>query len=708
MLESLKKTAGVIGALCMEAVYLIFKVIGIVETYIGLLIDTLTGKHTSYGKIATLAIGVLSVASFYTTYHGMLYFIEAWWICALITLGVQAILLSTSLQINGVLDLDQMSRHKFKQKWVLAASGGIFAASCVIAYILKEVSISYRAGKMWGHVLFLTAIVSALAVLVWLIGNLIHAGSKNPVAGTFLLLIYFAVLGVSSFFSYNSFVPVMYPEEVSRIDRYQEYVLGSVDLLEQVNHNVDTEYYQRVKQLLEESVDRIAKEAKDADAQSTLTAEEQRIYDLGGSIREYQNLQAQLATLEQKETQENTDYKEKVADATQNSGGIGPNARAVLEMLAKEHENNLTRIQSKKQQTEQALAKLTVTAEDIRQYFLIEEKISRESNALDCTEEADTIRALLKKDRLTTEETQALKDAADKIGEAALRIGTEKDRKDEPGRLASVYLGYIAYLTQYDETFRIVLSTESGGTKEELQEAYMVIQTTVYACLEALPATDAVFHEESGETLETSALMISDFYSSLEKLKRNTDPDLSRIEKAVRTFLGNKMIGVVCALMALLIDMMILFVGIVMPHSIDFWREREQHYSRQEFQKILADLLHQPGKNNLEMLKTLINSGTIHGKYLLISRDDVEKAGFNLEMMSLIDLGEAEYVESGAESANEPQGSDRPQKTEDQTGIEERQNTGIRPGYRLRMSFASWFLEYIYEHWDRLTDFAGK
>ena len=96
--------------------------------------------------------------------------------------------------------------------------------------------------------------------------------------------------------------------------------------------------------------------------------------------------------------------------------------RAVLEMLAKEHENNLARIQSKKQQTEQALAKLTVTAEDIRQYFLIEEKISRESNALDCTEEADTIRALLKKDRLTTEETQALKDAADKIGEAALRI----------------------------------------------------------------------------------------------------------------------------------------------------------------------------------------------------------------------------------------------------------------------------------------------
>ena len=54
--------------LLVEAVYLFFKIVNTLEVYIILLVDALTGKTSSNGKIAALAIGVLSVASFYTTF----------------------------------------------------------------------------------------------------------------------------------------------------------------------------------------------------------------------------------------------------------------------------------------------------------------------------------------------------------------------------------------------------------------------------------------------------------------------------------------------------------------------------------------------------------------------------------------------------------------------------------------------------------------
>lgn len=666
----LKKALGmVLQQLCslvIEAVCLVFKIINALEIYVVLLIDALTGRAGSNGKIASLAIGVLSIASFYTTYSGMHFFIEQRAVAFLITLGIQAILLSTSLRINEVLNLDKATQNFFAHRNWIIGSGVVCAIVCALAYLSSILGMSYSVGKVFYHIIYMFAIVSAVIVVFLIIMELIRTGVKNSNVGIFLFVIYFTVLGVSSFFSYNAFVPVMYPDSIRNIDTLQTYRLGVINLLEQVNDAVDHDYYESVQIEIETELRELEEALARLEEDSFLTEGEKEIYEKKYDIEKYTELKEGLAAKEAEYNQEEADWLELQNSLLEHSGGVGVNARQTWEGMKEEHATKLSQIDaeikflSKKINgsesetgaesatgsgsetgTELAMGTESETESelemekelevkwgwnpdptvvlDIRQhekeYIDTLERIEKKKEAYDCSEEFTLVRKLLRFDTWTQNEEKDFREAVLKMEEARLNL-PEDSKKDILSNnlwdMIEVYHGYQTYRNRYSEIEDQILNlyVETGtGMKEEddaesYEKIYNQIQSYTYELLGCLPETKYIFfnskqeatEEATQEAIQTKALPKSNYYSTVESLKRNANPGLSEIEKNIRTFVNNKMVGITCALMALLIDMMILFVGIILPKDIHFYNNSTGKYSEQEIRRILSNLFNKPIK----------------------------------------------------------------------------------------------------------------
>lgn len=585
-------------SLVLEAVCLVFKIINSLEIYIVLLIDALTGKASSNGKIASLAIGVLSIASFYTTYSGMQFFMEQKSIAFLITLGIQAILLSTSLRINDVLNLDTAIKNLFSHQRLVKGAGILCVGGCAVAYSLPILNLPYSFNRGFYHIIYMLVIIASMIIVLSMIIELIKTGISNRNVGTFLFVIYFAVLSVSSFFSYNAFVPIMHPESIRSVDTFQVYRLGVIDLMERVDEAVDNNYYESIHVAIELELQELEKAVSDLDESSFLSEKELWIYNKRSDFEKYIENENALADLEEKRTKEESDWQKVQEELFENSGGVGQNTKEIWERLYDAHESRLGSIDAE-------ILKLTneinyteeAIVQNIEEYKKIFAEMDTQKEDYDCSEEFDLVNKLLLQDEWTIDEENNYKQAVLKLENA--RQNLSKDRNGDIlsnnlEDMIEVYRGYIEYRNQYSDIENQIL----GITVEQglYEDAYNQMQSYIYELLRCLPETSYTFYDLENVVIQTTSLPKSDYYSTVEGLKRNASPSLSQIEKNMRTFINNKMVGVTCALMALLIDMMILFVGIILPKDIHFHNNSAGKYSEQEISRILSNLFNKPIK----------------------------------------------------------------------------------------------------------------
>lgn len=579
-----------ICSLFIEAICLVFKIINALEAYVVLLIDSLTGKTSSNGKIASLAIGVLSIASFYTTYSGMLYFVEENYIAFLITLGIQAILFSTSLRINDFLEL------KNGETSFLSHGKLVFilcTALCIFAYIVPVLSLSYSVNKLIYHIVYIFVISLMIFLLITLIKQLIKTGIKNKIVGMFLFMIYFAVLSVSSFFSYNAFVPVMYPEHIRNIDSFQAYRIGVIDLLEAMDENVNDDYYENIRVELEAELYELENMIANIDETIFLTDEEKTIYAQKEKFDEYIVLIEKKDSLEDEKKKLTIEYNEYKDSIVNSSIDIGPETNKALEQAREEYEANVTEIDSEISILDTSINQYDENiVSNVDKYKEILEKANEDKEELECSEDIKLINVLLTKDTWTDSERQGLSTSVQNIENARNIINGNNSTMltNDFGDMINVYCGYKEYKTNYSYILDEILGVSVKD--EQYVAAYNMIQELCYELLRELPETKYVFYSKDNESIQTESLYKSDYYSKLESLKRNANPSLSQIEKNIRTFIDNKLIGIVCALMAVLIDMMILFVGIIIPKGTDFRKERP--YSDYEIRQKLSNLFNKP------------------------------------------------------------------------------------------------------------------
>lgn len=601
----LKKLFGMllqqVCSLAIEAVCLVFKIVNSLEIYIVLLIDALTGKASSNGKIASLAIGVLSIASFYTTYSGMQSLAEQKPIAFLITLGIQAILLSTSLRINDVLNLDADIDADIEgsRSWGILAlvTGIICILACLVAYVLRIFNMSFSAQKAAYHILYLIVILSILIIVFALIMKLIQTGIPNHNAGVLLLVIYFAVLSVSSFFSYNAFVPIMYPDSVRNIDNFRSYRLETLSLLERADRAVDVEYYENIKKEIDYELQRLETELERVDDAQLLSPSELEIYNRKNEYEKYILSRDELVYWEGELQAEKLRWEEEKKLIYENSDGIGPNTRKVYTDAEQEHNKNVNDINTEiKNLHTQINDTSNEIINNVDAYNEIVKKLNDTDIKLNCEKEIDQVRLLLRQNELSETEEIELSQAIHAIENTRLGLqGIINDSllTNNLWDMVKVYRSYQIYRNKYKDAINLILGVEAAD-QGAYQKAYGQIELYVRDLLKTLPDTEYAFYDEKDTAILTTSLPRSDYYSTLETLRRNTDPGLSQIEKNIRTFVDNKLVGIICSSMALLIDMMILFVGIILPKNIHIQHGSNGKYSEQDVRMILSNLFNKP------------------------------------------------------------------------------------------------------------------
>lgn len=585
-------------SLIIEAICLIFKIINSLEIYIVLLIDALTGKASSNGKIASLAIGVLSMASFYTTYSGMKFFVDQDMVAFLITLGIQAILLSTSLRINDVLNLDVPKNNKFDlNKWIKCIGIGMVIlgfGGCIVAYVLSIVNLSYSTRKFIYHILYIVVIIAVLIVIGLMILTLIQTGIKNRSVGGLLLSIYFAVLSVSSFFSYNSFVLIMYPEEVRNVDDFQSYKIGIVNLAERMNADINDDYYVSLGIEIEVELQELESALDNVSDEMYLSQKERQLYEQREDFEAYIKLMTELKELEENAEIEEKSWREEESELITNSGGVGQYTTAMWRDKKNEHITAMNEINNditeKENEMKEYKEEIVLNVEEYQEMI---QAFDNRKEEFDCSQEIDLIRTILnqEKDELKKEEIEY---AIFKIENAKSHLlETNNDKlKNDLGDIITVYWKYKKYKRQFYILENQIL--ETNVERGQYDKSYRLIQSYAYKLLMYLPDTNHIFYGANNEIIKTSDLSRSDYYSAMENMKRNINPDLSVIERNIRTFVNNKLIGSVCALMAILIDMMILFVGIILPREICYPSNEKGKYTEHEIKRIMSNLFNKP------------------------------------------------------------------------------------------------------------------
>lgn len=571
-----------ICSLIIEATVLVFKMINSLEIYIVLMIDALTGKATSDGKIASLAIGVLSVASFYTTYTGLQSFVTEESIAFLITLGIQAILLSTSLRINLIIKLDNDNIVSRKYAMLLKTSIGFLIISIIIAYSLSIVRMSYTCSTIIYHIIYMVAIVAVLAIIVLSVGYLAQNGTLNRNEGKTLFVIYFAVLSVSSFFSYNAFICVLYPDQVRNIDVFQTYKLGTIALAESIDADIDRDYYDELYNMINLELQKIMT----SDKRLILSNEERSIYENSEQYEKYLKLQEEIEkqNAERDRVEQWWDrFEEDWKEANQD---IGVNAREVWSTAYSDYQKKLNEIESNISDLKKEQETLKVGASDMDTY----EKVCQKIKDYDCTDPIKTVRGYMQ--NYDEAAQNKINKAIGELEEYRLALSQAENTQMSNNLFEMIdsYCSYLNYQSLYREGINRVLNVEVNS--QTYKEGYDSIQQPIYDLLQNLPRTDNEFYNLDNQLIRTRELPWSDYYSMAEKLRRNANPDLSQSEKNIQSFISNKPLAVMCATMALLIDMMILFVGIILPKDINL--ESNSKYSEQEMKRRLSNLFNKP------------------------------------------------------------------------------------------------------------------
>lgn len=589
------------------------RILSTVEQYLTLIIDIFAGnlKQYSLTKLLSISIIALSVASFFTTYSGMEALIGAsgwlgFFLRACITFGVQAILLGASIQIGQlsvVRSTEQKGGHALPRPMRWAARGcAIFAALDVLALYLMGVF----GAPSWATQLLMAlgcaAVVGALAALLPAIFAAGQYGGKAKV----LLVVYFGTLCFSSFFSYNSFLDTLYQPEFRRLDQFYALQQQAGSLIEKTEQCFDSAYETAVqKQLLAEL---IALQQQQGTMQQpenqALTAAETYAAQHQSEYQQYQN---DLAS------------KTALRDGYQQSIG-----NFVAGTPIDQRTNRATNTQRRNQQSlnslESEIAALTAKLEDIRQgLYAIDPNQTMEGalegaaakRALGQAYQAElsklggsvnALMTLVQQDMWTGRERENAQAELERITAFMVQYRPDEYAQSHLGGLFNMVSARKVYLDQKRQALELVTAkTLQDNTPAGWKAAVGNMNDRVLAVTQAVPTHFTTFDLGEGNVIAPPAEDVQSparLVSQLERAIRNADGGLNRIEQNMRALGGNPLLALFCALIAVLVDTLILFVGMLIPKSIHYFKDTAAYaggkYSPDELDEVLSGIFSKP------------------------------------------------------------------------------------------------------------------
>lgn len=566
----------------VAAVGLFFRLISIAELYLILLCDIFSGnlKTNSISRLLSISLVALSAASFYTTFHGMGYLLPDSAnsiVRACITFGIQAIMLGSSLLIgkNSIIrsnDVEmqtssEVCKDGFPQGKNLLRVIVIFfaAASFLIVYFL-------RMDRKLTTFLYLLGCGAVVVCLLSLLPG-IFANSHRGRRGVILLCVYFSTLCVSSFFSYQTLLNTLYQESERKADNLSLIAQELTAMVEDASSCFDENYQTTVQARLVDAVDHL-KAAMESETNYG-AGELADVMEYEAFLRNYSRIRRLVE-----------EYYDPTTTAVRKMdieyfirttlGGPMPNGTvASIE-----------------------------TCRKIIAYYDAKD---------DCTESIEALSSCLQKlswDASDTEKSE--KSFEDIAGFLGKYISVEERTQIDPylrdiSALMSVTASWKQFLNESRSMQQSILELDTTAEHLDWDESIRSLLEQAQVLLKVTPVHFPSFatYSDTGEL--TGYLSASDRPVSaaelsiqLQKVIRNHRPTLNDIEKNLTAFVDAPLVSLFAALIAVLMDTLILFVGMLLPKPIPYFKDivdqdgDNAKYSPEEINENLGNLFNKP------------------------------------------------------------------------------------------------------------------
>ncbi len=681
-----------------------FRVVGIVQLYIFLILDYLSGnlKNRTLSKLMGISIISLSIASFYTTYTGMRSFVNSPIIPALITVGIQAILFAASLQI-GSARLERETcpgsgsnqENKDKHKDIDINRYIPIIAVLFLIFVL----FSFRIPLII-NLIIISIFATALTILYVLTKSKPISGALKQRITVFAFVI---TLFISSLFSFNTFMGTLYLQETRNIDNFVRAKSEMMDTINKAEANIDRSSYFITKQKfidiltfvkneVEKNENKLTdEENEDLDYEkcyltymfstnsdtSTYETTTDRINSINKSIANLtiarDKIQLPLnptpsdkadwiKKIKFYDDKINSNEKEKAAleknlkllDNNQNS----TNYVEFLQHVKTEHKGlngfkaDLDKINSKKM-------KNTLTTDEkinLNNYFTSitndienENEIKSENKLNDFMNiinnknysnenkfKLKPLYTLIEKYNNYTRNRKLLLEAFDKqvlkSYEELKKEETDKvDVSKEVATTTNNSNNNNSETEQDKSNSKVTNSAEIDPKIEKLNEDYQksleLIKAKSIELINQMPlnfsseyssivgpvvllnnptsaanadnaevvaakSTDDLSPIPDKEiSVRPNEVLTGTYTSQILNIARNFDSGLNEIEKNIRGFIINPLIGILSLSIAVVLDLMILFIGMLIPKSIKYFNENNKTYSDEEIEEILNNVM---------------------------------------------------------------------------------------------------------------------
>lgn len=562
MYSMIKKAASMvlqqIFSLILTVVFLFFKILNSVEIYIVLLIDVLTGKRTAISKVTVLAICSLSIASYYTTFKGMQNLVGDW-IAALITIGVQTFLLIASLQIGLSVDLNKVEK---KDGWhyIKNIEFIIYILLSLVCFVLYR-NIQDDEKK---NILYLATIIFFALSIIRILHNFVINKSKNKFTTNILMILYFMALSFSSFFSYNSFMNVLYEENVRYEDSFLRTKNKIIEAVNSLENGVIKQEYKEVKENLGGELTKIQDELNKNRAKY-------ETYKKDLEIKE--DLYKQEKEIKEK-------YDKLISSLINNTGNdFGPESSGQIAEWEVQREKEIQALKSNDGDEKGNNKGEEENKDNWDKYKYFEELVNVSE------ENKSNIFILLQKEDWDSEDVKHFRGYINILSklEGVLEDNTELTYN------ATQLLEYKEFRRAFKKNYQEILNCHFAGDIS-LQMYNGKIDNLFESAYKIIDNYPLIYNDSSATYNQDKA----DSVIKIEEAFHNSSQDAKDLEKNIKAFFGSKILALICAVIAVLIDCLILFVGLLTPKPIDYFEDTNRNEEKR--QAILEHLFNKPMK----------------------------------------------------------------------------------------------------------------
>lgn len=560
MYSMVKKAASMVIqqalSLILTVVFLFFKILNSIEIFIVLLIDVLTGKRTAINKVTALAICSLSLASYYTTFTGMKHLVNEW-IAALITIGVQTFLLVASLQIGLSINLNK------EEEDIKPIIKDIQFLILLISLVITVLLFVFIKDDNVKNLCYFGVVAFLVLLLIRTLTYFVICKSEKQFMLSILMILYFITLSFSSFFSYNSFMNKLYKEDVRYEDAFLKTKTELVESLNNLENGTIKQNYKESKDELEETL---------SNMQGKLDEDKEEYEKYKWKKEVYSVYWDEKKKLED-------ECEDSLKEFRSNSGNdFGSHSEKEASEI-REHRD--TAIEALKVRLGIKEEPKEISSEEKSKWEPYENYEQLVGNS---TKDNSNIFILLQKEEWTSKDISNFEELIKSLSNLEKILDNTQSLTYDAAQILSYKQYRICYKTNYEKILNchllkdVSLETYNEKTEQIFEYAYNIIDS-----YPLIYGSESTYDRDKTESVV-----------AIEKAFREASQGTSELEKNIKAFLGSKFLALICMIIAVLVDCLILFVGLLTPKPVKYFKGVK--YDDEKEQVILENLFNKPIK----------------------------------------------------------------------------------------------------------------